>query len=86
MIHDYISDEFTSMVGTYISFIRVVPIALLAFVKDFGKRNSKICAYLQFALSLFIFVRGIVLYGDIFAEVVTYWHAGNSCILHSLRI
>ena len=63
---------FSSMTGTYASFIRVVPIALLAFVKDFGKRNSRICAYLQFALSLFIFVRGLVLYSEVITEIIVY--------------
>ena len=59
-----------TMVGTYAAFLRVIPIALLAFVKDFGKKKSLICANLVFLFTLFIFVRALIVYSQYFSLIV----------------
>lgn len=56
--------KYSSMFSTIANFIRVIPLFLLAFVKDLGKRNSTICSYIVLALSLFILGRTTVLYAD----------------------
>lgn len=50
------------MILTCISFVRLIPIALLAFKKDFGKKNSIICAYTTFALTLAIVLIGVFVF------------------------
>ena len=42
------------IVITCLAFIRLIPHVLLAFKKDFGKKNSLICAYVAFVLTLAI--------------------------------
>ena len=64
---------FSSMLGTYLAIIRIIPVAILAFAKDFGREKSLMCAYSQFILSLVIFIRGIALYGDFFLQIVQFF-------------
>ena len=62
----YIDDAVfgASMITTYASFVRLIPIAILAFARDYGNRNSLICAYVVFLITLFIFIRCIVVYSE----------------------
>ena len=47
--------------NTCAAFARIIPIALLTFKKDFGKKNSIICACVVFACSLLILIGSIVI-------------------------
>ena len=60
---DYIEWS-SSMLSTYANFARFIPILLLTFIPNFGEKKSKICAYILFGLSLFIFARAVILYGS----------------------
>lgn len=54
----------SSMFSTYACFIRLILLFPLAFFKNFGKRNSTICSFVIHYLSLFIFIRSIILYSQ----------------------
>lgn len=58
------SSTYSSMISTIANFARLIPLFLLAFVKDFGKKRSTICAYLVFALGLFILCRTFIFYSN----------------------
>lgn len=60
-----------SMISTYANFARAIPLILLTFVKNFGEKRSKICGYILFGLSLFIFVRTLIVYINYPAYVCT---------------
>ena len=65
------SPEFNgSMISSYANFARIIPLFLITFIKDFGEKRSKICSYIVFGLSLFMFVRALIVYNSILGYVV----------------
>ena len=52
-----------TMISTYANFARVIPVFLLTFIPNFGEKKSKICSYILFGLSLFIFARTCIVHG-----------------------
>ena len=56
-------------IGTCLAFVRIIPIALLGFIKDFGKKNSLICAYVAFVCSSIIFISAIMQNDYILARI-----------------
>ena len=50
------------MVVACLAFARIIPLVLLTFKKDFGKKNSVICAYITFALTLATMIIGPFFY------------------------
>lgn len=70
-----------SMVSTYANFARVIPMFLLTFILNFGEKRSKICSYIVFALSLFIFVRTCIIYSSNLSYVtLTFVNIVNSSV------
>ena len=46
--------------NAFASIARVIPIALLAFKKDFGRKNSVICALVTFILTFAMFIESFI--------------------------
>ena len=69
-----------------LAFIRLIPLALLAFKKDFGKKNSVICAYMVFVLTIITVLVGPFVYVDVNYSLMLIALSLNNILLTAIII